>query len=162
MHVHGHYRFYYPPQIVWDTLTNPELLERCIPGCERFAVVGPYTYEATMQIGVAALRGIYSGQAQLTDIEMPHHCKLYVKGGGGPGRVETHAHFSLRSDGTGTIVYYDGKVHFRGLLGFLPSGVLSPVAYHVVEAFFEMMASFIVEQDTLNTQGVERNLSPLD
>lgn len=162
MHVRGQYRFNYPPQIVWDTLTNPELLRRCIPGCESFAVIGPYTYEATMQIGVAALRGVYSGKAQLTDIDMPHHCKLYVKGGGGPGRVETHATFHLRLEGTGTAVYYDGNVHFRGLLGFLPLGVLSPVAHHVVEAFFEMMASFIAEQAAQDTQAVESKPSTLE
>ena len=42
-----------PVETVWKTINDPEALRRCTPGLKELKEVGPDTYQATLQIGVA-------------------------------------------------------------------------------------------------------------
>ena len=58
------------PQQVWDAFHDPEVLARCLPGCESLTEVGPDEYAMTVTAGVAAIKGTYDGKVALLD---PHH-----------------------------------------------------------------------------------------
>ena len=67
MEVKGEHRFGAPRSSVWKLLHDPVALERAIPGCERFEEVGPNSYDVTVRVPIAAVRGIYQGNVTLSD-----------------------------------------------------------------------------------------------
>ena len=52
---------------VFAALTDPEMLRRAIPGCEALTAIGPDEYAATLKVGVAGLKGTYTGKAAVRD-----------------------------------------------------------------------------------------------
>ncbi|MCI0844658.1 MAG: carbon monoxide dehydrogenase, partial [Chloroflexi bacterium] len=48
MKLSGTYEFDAPPEKVWQTLTSPDSLSACIPGCEKMESLGNDEYSATV------------------------------------------------------------------------------------------------------------------
>ena len=44
---------------VWALFTDPAVLARATPGCERLEPVGADEFEATLSVGIAAVKGTY-------------------------------------------------------------------------------------------------------
>ena len=55
MQVKGQATIKAPRGQVWTTLTDPDALRRCLPGCQRFDAVGPDEWEASMTVGLVAV-----------------------------------------------------------------------------------------------------------
>src|SRR6478672_4423795 len=69
--VEGSYTFDAPRDRVWSMLMNPDALKNCVPGCESLVSTGENAYDATLKVGVAAIRGTYKSTIKLTDLEEP-------------------------------------------------------------------------------------------
>ena len=50
-----------PRQTVWRLLTDPVCLATCLPGCEKLEPTAAHAYRGELQLGVAAIKGRYSG-----------------------------------------------------------------------------------------------------
>src|ERR1044072_7697857 len=77
--VEGSYTFDAPRDRVWSVLMNPESLKSCVPGRESFTPSGENAYEASMKVGVGAIRGNYKSTIRLTDIEELTSYKMNVE-----------------------------------------------------------------------------------
>ena len=44
---------------VFAALVDPEVLKRCIPGCERLEKTGDNAYAATLRAGVGSIKGLF-------------------------------------------------------------------------------------------------------
>lgn len=95
MKLEGTYKFNATQEKVWEVLTNPRHLEKAIPGCEKLEELEPGKYDATLKIGIAAVKGTYKGMAQVADPQAPDKYRLIVEGGGGPGFVKGEALIEL-------------------------------------------------------------------
>src|SRR5437588_10669398 len=84
-----------PRERVFAALVDPAVLQRCIPGCESLTATGPDQYEARLRIGVAGLKGSYTGKAELRDKHPPESFTLAFDGKGGPGFVRGTAKIRL-------------------------------------------------------------------
>src|SRR5262245_1815835 len=87
-----------PPR-VFNALIDPAILQRCIPGCESLTPTGPDAYAATLKVGVAGLKGTYTGKAAITNQQPHDSLTLSVDGKGGPGFVRGAAVIGLASEG---------------------------------------------------------------
>ncbi len=67
MDLEGEYRFNAPREQVWAMLQDPEVLRAAIPGCEALNKVGPDSYDMTVKLGIAAIRGTYKGNVTMSD-----------------------------------------------------------------------------------------------
>ena len=56
---------------VWRALIDPEVLRRCIPGCERLERTGEDAYSATLRTGVGAIKGVFNGHVRLEEPAAP-------------------------------------------------------------------------------------------
>jgi carbon monoxide dehydrogenase subunit G len=65
--ISGEHRFQAPRSAVWEALLDPQALQASMPGCERFEPTGPETYDITIKVGIAAIKGTYSGTVKVTD-----------------------------------------------------------------------------------------------
>ena len=51
-----------PRDKVFAALTDPNVIQRCIDGCEKLVETGEDSYDAHLKIGVAGLKGSYVGK----------------------------------------------------------------------------------------------------
>src|ERR1700693_3044274 len=99
MQIEGQYTVPGSREQVWALLLDPEGLRQCLPGCERIEAVGENQYEATLKIGIAAVRGTYGGKVQIMDIRPLNGYTMAVEGSGKPGFVRGRATLDLEDQG---------------------------------------------------------------
>ena len=59
MDIFGSYTFNAPVERVWDLLMDPNAISSCIPGCDRFELIGEDRYNVTLTVAMAAITGTY-------------------------------------------------------------------------------------------------------
>ena len=141
MELTGDHTFAAPRERVWRFLLDPDTLRQCLPGCDRLEPVGPDEYEATMKIGVAAIRGTYEGRVQITDKQEPERYRMRVEGKGSAGQVTGEGTLELIEEDGQTRVHYTGTATVRGTLARVGARVMQPAAKMVVGQFFNCLAS---------------------
>jgi len=126
------------PQQVWDAFHDPEVLARCLPGCESLTEVGPDRYAMTVTAGVAAIKGTYDGTVALLDPQHPERFTMKAQGAGGPGTVDADVVVHLApSAAGGTDLSYDADAAVGGMIGGVGQRMLSGVTRKMAGQFFE-------------------------
>ena len=139
MKVEGSYTFDAPRDRVWSMLMNPEALKSCVPGCETLTPSGENVYEASLKVGVAAIRGTYKSTIKLTDLEEPSAYKMIVEGKGGAGFVKGVAAIELIDQGDKTEVKVLGDGNVGGTVAGVGQRMLGGVAKMLMGQFFECL-----------------------
>jgi carbon monoxide dehydrogenase subunit G len=125
------------PQQVWDAFHDPEVLARCLPGCESLIEVGPDEYAMTVTAGVAAIKGTYDGKVALIDPRHPEHFTMKALGAGGPGTVYADVVVRLAVSAVGgTELSYDADAAVGGMIGGVGQRMLSGVTRKMAGQFF--------------------------
>jgi len=126
------------PQQVWDAFHDPEVLQRCLPGCESLTATGPDRYAMTVTAGVAAIKGTYDGTVALVDPQPPGQFTMKASGAGGPGTVDAQVLVRLApSDSGGTQLVYDADATVGGVIGGVGQRMLTGVTRKMAGQFFE-------------------------
>jgi carbon monoxide dehydrogenase subunit G len=140
MKISGEATLHAPVDKVYAALGDPAVLVRTIPGCERLERVGPDAYTMVVTAGVASVKGTYTGDVALTDLDPPYGFTLNASGAGGPGTVSATARVKLAggSDNGGetTILTYDADAVVGGMVGGVGQRVLTGVAKKTAAEFF--------------------------
>jgi uncharacterized protein len=124
-------------ETVWRTVTDPQVLVRTIPGCERLEVTGPDAYAMTVSAGVASIKGTYDGKVALTDQNRPSSFVLRASGAGASGTIRTDVAVTLSDSGDGTTsLRYDADADVGGMVGGVGQRVLTSVAKKMAGQFF--------------------------
>lgn len=129
-----------PQPRVFAALIDPEVLRRCIPGCESLTAAGEDVYEATLKIGVAGLKGTYGGRATIREQKPPDSLTLAFEGKGSPGFVRGAAAIRLSPGGAGTRVTCDADVQVGGLIAAVGSRLVEAAARKLADDFFRQLA----------------------
>ena len=126
------------PQQVWDAFHDPEVLARCLPGCESLTEVGPDEYAMTVTAGVAAIKGTYQGKVALLNPQHPEQFTMKAQGAGGPGTVDADVVVHLApSVAGGTDVSFDADAAVGGMIGGVGQRMLAGVTKKMAGQFFE-------------------------
>jgi len=126
---------------VFAALVNPAILQRCIPGCESLTETGPDAYAATLKVGVAGLKGSYTGKAAIANRQPPESLTLNVDGKGGPGFLRGSAALALTSVPEGTRVVCDADVQVGGMIAAVGSRLIEAAARKLADDFFRQLAA---------------------
>jgi len=124
-----------PASQVWAALTDPAVLARTIPGCDRLEPAGPDSYRFTITAGVASIRGTYTGVVALTEQHEPTSLVLTARGAGAPGTVATSIRITLIPAGITTEVSYDADAAIGGFLAAVGQRMLGSVAGLLISEF---------------------------
>jgi uncharacterized protein len=137
MKLSGETTLHASPPAVYAALTDPAVLVRTIPGCQRLEQVGEDAYKATVRTGVGAIKGTFDGDVRLTDRQAPDSFTLHASGAGAPGTVTAVAKVALTpSDGGGTVLRYDADATFGGVIGGVGQRMLAGAAHSTAVEFF--------------------------
>jgi carbon monoxide dehydrogenase subunit G len=138
--IEGSHLFKSPRERVWNCLIDPQVLARCLPGCEKMELAGEDAYNAVLKIGIGALKGAFSSQIRLQEKQPPFQYKLVVEGKGGPGFLKGEGLIRLEESGTGTNVSYSGEVQIGGLIASVGQRMLQGFAQQNISRFFSCLA----------------------
>lgn len=139
MEITGEYRLPAPRTAAWDALLDPAALQAAIPGCEKLEATGEDAYDITIKVGIAAIKGTYSGSVRVADRAEPDSYRLIVSGSGKPGSVQGDALMTLSDAAGGTLVRYEGDVRAQGAIARLGNRLLGSTAKLMVGQFFKGM-----------------------
>ena len=104
MKLEGTHELEAPRERVYQSLVNPEVLQRCIPGCEKLERTGENTFAATIRAGVGSIKGVFNGTARLEDLREPEHLRIVIDGKGPPGFLKGTGNLDLQQAEAGTNV----------------------------------------------------------
>ena len=128
---------------VWDMLMSPETLAGCIPGCEGFEPVDEDTYNVSMRVGVAAVRGNYSGSVTIADRLHLESYKMIVQGRGRGGSVRGEGVLSFADTDGGTQVSVEGDAQVTGVVARVGQRLMGNASRMLMNQFFNCLKSKI-------------------
>lgn len=143
MILEGSHHFNAPRDRVWAAFTDPAVLARATPGCERLDPVGPDEFEATLSVGVAAVKGIYEGKLAIADKKPPEGYTLRVEGSGRPGFLKGEGRLTLAEQNGGTLVSIRAEAQVGGVIAAVGQRLLGAAARMLIEQFFSALEAEI-------------------
>ncbi|HEY3115981.1 MAG TPA: carbon monoxide dehydrogenase subunit G [Chloroflexota bacterium] len=133
------------PEAVWAALLDPSSLQHCLPGCQSLEPIGPDHYEATVTLGIAAVKGSYKGRVQITDKQEPTSYVLQVEGAGSSGTVKGTGSMVLTPSPDGTSVHWSADAQIGGPIASVGQRLVGGVAKLIAGDFFKCMDRHLAE-----------------
>ena len=135
MEISGEHRFDGPRPLLYRMLLDPEVLAATLPGVESFQEVDPDTYESSMRVGIAAVRGTYQGRVEVSERVADESFRLRIEGSGRPGGGTADARIQLEEAGDQTVMRYQAQVRARGTIARLGNRLMGGAARLLIGQF---------------------------
>ena len=126
---------------VWELLTDPQRLAKCLPGAERLEPDGPDRYKVAMKFGIAAFSGKFQGSVELAEKKPPESLKMRVEGRGVPGFMKGEGTISLREKSGVTEVKYEGEAQVGGVIASVGQRMIEAASKKIMQQFFDAAAA---------------------
>jgi carbon monoxide dehydrogenase subunit G len=138
-----------PKAQVYAALNDPEVLQRCIPGCEELIKHSDTELEAKVVLKVGPVKARFSGNVVLDQSGAPDAFSLSGQGNGGAaGHAKGGADVTLSGEGDTTILRYEAKAEIGGKLAQLGSRLIQSTAKKLAAKFFTAFAEVVNEAST--------------
>jgi uncharacterized protein len=164
MEISGSYTLYAPRERVWAFLLDPAQLKVTIPGCEELEQIGENRYRLRLNIGVAAVKGVYTGTLTLGDLRPPESYSISVEGSGARGVLHGNGMLTLEASGPArTNVTYEGQAQIGGAIASLGSRMAQHAARTLINQFFARVADRLAEAQapTAGPSAPEATVAPV-
>jgi carbon monoxide dehydrogenase subunit G len=136
----GAYRLALPQDRAYALLQDPDVLARCMPGCEGLEKIGEGEYAMKMKMMLAAVSGRFDGKVRITDADPPHKFRLTVEGSGKIGFMKGDGLLTLTPVDGATNVAYDGEVQVGGTIAAVGQRLIDTTAKMLIKRFFDKLA----------------------
>ena len=144
MDMTGEYRIAAPRERVWQGLNDPDILKRCIPGCEAIEKVSPTKFTAKVTAKVGPVKATFTGAVTLSDLNPPQGYRITGEGqGGAAGFARGGAEVKLEEDGDVTILRYTASAAVGGKLAQIGSRLIDGTAKKLSDEFFGNFAQVL-------------------
>lgn len=145
MDIKGEYRIANTRQRVWLALNDPEVLGRCIPGCESLEKVSDEEMRAKVMAAIGPVRSRFNTTLTLESPNPPASYRLVgVSKGGAAGFGKGSADVELIEEGEITVLRYDARFKVGGKLAQVGSRLVLGATKKTADDFF---ANFSRELD---------------
>jgi carbon monoxide dehydrogenase subunit G len=127
-----------PKEKVWAALNDPEILKKCIPGCQNLEMSSPTEMTATVVFRVGPVKATFGGKVTLSDLDPPNSYRISGEGSGGvAGFAKGGAAVRLESESPEvTILHYDVDAQIGGKLAQLGQRLIDSTAKKLAGEFF--------------------------
>lgn len=127
---------------VWAGLNDPDMLGRCIQGCQKMEKVGDNRFAAEVKMKIGPVSSVFNGTVDLLDLDPPNGYRIEGKGdGGAAGFAKGGARVSLSEVEGGTLLRYDVSADIGGRLAQLGGRLINGVAKKQADQFFQNFAA---------------------
>lgn len=125
-------------QQAWDALLDPQVLQACIPGCERMESTGPNEYAAVLALRIGPVAAKFNGKVSLSDVRPPQGCTISFDGQGGvAGFGRGSANVRIAPAEGGCELAYDASAQVGGKIAQVGQRLIDGVARSMADEFFK-------------------------
>ena len=139
MHIEGSHYIASPRDRIFQGLTDPAILQKCIPGCEKMETSGENQYTTKLSASVGTIKSVFTATITLQDIVAPSQYKLVVEGKGQPGFVKGSGDLDLQPKDNGTEIKYTGEVNVGGMLASVGQRMIQATSNMMAGKFFNAL-----------------------
>jgi len=136
MKLSGSYKIPTDKQTVWEALNNPDVLQKCIPGCEEFKKNSDTSFTATATNKIGPFNASFTGEVELQDLNPPNSYTLVGQGNSPVGFASGEAKVALTEEGGQTILTYDVEANVGGKIAQVGSRLIDMTAKKMADIFF--------------------------
>ncbi|MFN0263709.1 xanthine dehydrogenase family protein molybdopterin-binding subunit [Tepidamorphus sp. 3E244] len=129
------------PAEIWKALLDPQSLKHIIPGCHTVEAVTPEHYRAEVSLGVGPIRGRFTANVKLSDMEENRAATLSGDLTGPLGKAEGKGRVTLTPSDDGTHIAYTYGVDVGGKVASVGGRMIKRAAQIVIGQFFERLAA---------------------
>ena len=144
MELHGEVLINASRPRVWLALNNPEVLARCIPGCEEVRQLSPTETHVRVALKMGPVRARFVGKILMDEVIVDQGCTLHFEGSGGAaGFARGQSKVALSDQGAATVLAYSASASIGGKLGQVGGRMIDASAKQMADQFFNaLQASF--------------------
>jgi len=123
---------------VWAALNDPEVLRKCIPGCQSLEMTSPTEMTATVVFKVGPVKATFGGKVTLSDLDPPNSYRISGEGTGGvAGFAKGGASVRLEAESAEiTILHYEVDAQIGGKLAQLGGRLIDSTSKKLAGEFF--------------------------
>ena len=143
MKLTGSYKLNVEKEVVWKALNDPEILKKCIPGCDVFEKESNTIFNATATNQIGPMNATFSGKLSLSNIQENQSYKLSGEGQSSVGFVNGIADVKLTEENGLTILNYEVDVNVGVKVAQLGSRLINGVAKKMSDYFFGQFSDLV-------------------
>ena len=143
MKLAGSYKLNVKKKVVWKALNDPNILKRCIPGCETFVKDSSNTFNATATNQIGPMNATFSGIVTLSKIKENESYTLSGEGQSSVGFANGSANVKLIEENGITTLTYEVDINVGGKIAQLGSRLINGVAKKMSDYFFGRFADLV-------------------
>ena len=143
MKLAGSYKLNVKKEVVWKALNDPEILKKCIPGCDVFEKESNTIFNATATNQIGPMNATFSGKLSLSNIQENQSYKLSGEGQSSVGFVNGIADVKLTEENGLTILNYEVDITVGGKVAQLGSRLINGVAKKMSDYFFGQFSDLV-------------------
>jgi uncharacterized protein len=151
----GSYDLNINKETVWKALNNPEILKKCIPGCESFNKENSTTFNATATNQIGPMNSTFTGKVRLSNIKENESYTLSGEGNSSVGFASGNADVKLSEVNGVTTLTYEVSINVGGKIAQLGSRLIDGVAKKMADYFFGRFADLVAPVSKNNKSQVE-------
>ena len=123
---------------VWAALNDPEVLRKCIPGCQSLEMTSPTEMTATVVFKVGPVKATFGGKVTLSELDPPNSYRISGEGTGGvAGFAKGGASVKLEAESADvTILHYEVDAQIGGKLAQLGGRLIDSTSKKLAGEFF--------------------------
>ncbi len=122
---------------VWDIISNPEEIIKCVPGIQEYKLGEGKNISARVKAGIGFIKGMFSAKSTVLEEEPEeHHAKLSLNGTGMGGAFNSTVDLDLEERNGKTAVKYKADVKMSGALATIASRMIEGAVKKMVDQIF--------------------------
>jgi hypothetical protein len=143
MKLAGSYKLNVKKEVVWKALNDPEILKKCIPGCEVFEKESNTVFNATATNQIGPMNATFSGKLSLSNIQENRSYKLSGEAQSSVGFANGIADVKLTEENGLTILNYEVDITVGGKVAQLGSRLINGIAKKMSDYFFGQFSDLV-------------------
>ncbi|NIP46871.1 MAG: carbon monoxide dehydrogenase, partial [Gammaproteobacteria bacterium] len=137
MDINGEFEIATSRQQVWEALNDPDMLARCIPGCESIERESDTELLAKIKARIGPVKARFESRIVLSNLNPPESYTISGEGRGGPaGFGKGSADVTLSESNGNTTLRYTATLQVGGKLAQVGSRLVGGAAKKIADDFF--------------------------
>lgn len=140
----GEFRIAADRSAVWAALNDPEVLKRCIDGCQSMQQTSETTFVTAVKAKIGPVSALFKADLQLDDIVPPNSYTIHASAKGGAagfGKGTANVQLAdITGESAGTLLTYSVTANVGGKLAQIGSRLIDGAARKMADDFFSKFA----------------------
>lgn len=139
MNFEGTYEIKAPREKVWEFITDPNRIGKCLPDVRNLELAGEDRFTAIVKVGIGVIKGDFNFRLAIEKTP-PSHVKLKATGTGAGSNVDLDTNIDLEEVAGGTRIAYKTNVKVGGVMAGLGQRMMGKVAEKTISQVFECVS----------------------